>query len=261
MAAGADSIDDLNVIRSGGMKQLFGGVYAAATLGQFLREFTPATRCSWPRYCGLIWLTSSSTAACCRTWEQRAFVDVDSLLRPVFGHHKQGASSVTPRSPESRCCAAACPRWSPRSAPRHGAPVIAGIRLRAGKACSGKNAASMVAEAIRTARTAGACGEILVRGDSAYGNSAMVNACLDAGVHFSVVLDQEPRRHRCDGCAFPKMRGFRSRYPNAVLDPDTGGLISDAQVAEVEIHRLRLHQDAGHRAADRAPRARPRQDR
>ena len=40
MAAGADSIDDLDVIRSGGMQRLFAGVYAPATLGQFLREFT-----------------------------------------------------------------------------------------------------------------------------------------------------------------------------------------------------------------------------
>ena len=40
MAAGADSIDDLDVIRAGGMKKLFGGVYAAATLGILLREFT-----------------------------------------------------------------------------------------------------------------------------------------------------------------------------------------------------------------------------
>ena len=40
MATGADCIDDLDVIRAGGMKQIFGGVYAAATLGQLLREFT-----------------------------------------------------------------------------------------------------------------------------------------------------------------------------------------------------------------------------
>jgi hypothetical protein len=40
MAAGADSIDDLDVIRSGGMRRLFDELYACATLGQFLREFT-----------------------------------------------------------------------------------------------------------------------------------------------------------------------------------------------------------------------------
>jgi hypothetical protein len=39
MAAGADCIDDLDVIRAGGMKKLFAEVYAAATLGQLLREF------------------------------------------------------------------------------------------------------------------------------------------------------------------------------------------------------------------------------
>src|SRR5690606_36352873 len=40
MLAGADSIDGLDVIRAGGMKKLFGAVYACATLGILLREFT-----------------------------------------------------------------------------------------------------------------------------------------------------------------------------------------------------------------------------
>ena len=46
-------------------------------------------------------------------------------------------------------------------------PVIAGMRLRAGKSGSGKGAAPMVAQAIATARAAGVTGQILVRGDSA----------------------------------------------------------------------------------------------
>jgi hypothetical protein len=40
MAAGADSVDDLQVVRSGGMKRLFDQVYPPATLGQLLREST-----------------------------------------------------------------------------------------------------------------------------------------------------------------------------------------------------------------------------
>ena len=40
MCVGADSIDDLDVVRSGGMKTLFGGVYAPSTVGTLLREFT-----------------------------------------------------------------------------------------------------------------------------------------------------------------------------------------------------------------------------
>src|SRR5512133_4121090 len=39
MAAGADSIEDLDVLRHGGMGELFGGVYAPSTLGSFLRGF------------------------------------------------------------------------------------------------------------------------------------------------------------------------------------------------------------------------------
>jgi hypothetical protein len=45
----------------------------------------------------------------------------------------------------------------------HGAPVVAGIRLRGGKTGSGKGAASMVREAIATARACGATGQTLVR--------------------------------------------------------------------------------------------------
>ncbi len=51
----------------------------------------------------------------------------------------------------------------------------------------------MVREAISTARTAGASGEILVRGDSAYGNSAVVSACIQAEARFSLVLTKTQR--------------------------------------------------------------------
>ena len=60
--------------------------------------------------------------------------------------------------------------------------------LRAGRAGSGKGAASMVTEAITVARACGASGEVLVRGDSAYGNSSVVTACRRAGARFSLVL-------------------------------------------------------------------------
>jgi len=113
-----------------------------------------------------------------------------------------------------------------------GAPVVAGIRLRAGRAGSGKGAASMVREAIGTARAAGATGQILVRGDSAYGNSAVVGACVKAGVQFSVVLTKNPAVNRAIA-TIAEDAWTPVHYPGAVLDPDTGELISDAEVAEV----------------------------
>ena len=44
MCAGADSIDDLDVLRAGGMPILFDKVYAPSTLGTLLREFANGTQ-------------------------------------------------------------------------------------------------------------------------------------------------------------------------------------------------------------------------
>ena len=40
MVAGADCIEDMDLLRHGGMGRLFGGVRAPSTLGTFLRAFT-----------------------------------------------------------------------------------------------------------------------------------------------------------------------------------------------------------------------------
>ncbi len=40
MVAGADSIDDMALLRHGGMDRVFGAAYAPSTLGSFLRTFT-----------------------------------------------------------------------------------------------------------------------------------------------------------------------------------------------------------------------------
>jgi hypothetical protein len=39
MCAGADCIDVIDVVRSGGMKALYDGVYAPSMIGKLLREF------------------------------------------------------------------------------------------------------------------------------------------------------------------------------------------------------------------------------
>ena len=260
MAAGADSIDDLDVVRSGGMKRLFGGVYAPATLGQFLREFTH----------GHTLQLASVLRAHLVNLVQRTDLLPGIERAGVRRHRLAAAPGVRPRQAGRQLRAHQDRRQAgaaqgPVAAGDHdqhraGAPVVAGIRLRAGKAGSGKGAASMVTEAIRTARAAGATGEILVRGDSAYGNSAVVAACLKAGARFSVVLAKNPAVTRAIA-AIPDDAWTPVHYPGAVVDPDTGELISDAEVAEVPVHRVRLHQAAGHRPADRAPGPRPRQDR
>lgn len=117
MAAGADSIEDLEVIRSGGMSKVFGGVYASSTLGILLREFT----FGHTRQLSAV-LRRHLAALARRTpmlagIDKQCFIDIDSLLRPVYGRGKQGLRSGTRKSPARRCCAGGSGHWRPRSAP------------------------------------------------------------------------------------------------------------------------------------------------
>lgn len=233
MACGADCIDDLDAVRSGGMKRLFGGVYAATTLGQFLRELTHGHTMQLGSVLRAHLVNLRQHSDLLPGLEQRALIDIDSLLRPVFGHAKQGASYGHTKIAGKQVLRKGLSPLVTTISTKAGAPVIAGIRLRAGKAGSGKGAASMVSEAIRTARAAGAAGEILVRGDSAYGSAAVVNACLKAGVMFSVVLAKNPAVVAAIA-KIPDDAWTPVRYPGAVIDPDTGELISDAEVAEIQ---------------------------
>jgi hypothetical protein len=233
MAAGADCIDDLDVIRSGGMKQLFGGVYACATLGQFLREFTHGHSLQLASVARSHLVNLVHHSQLLPGIEQRAFVDIDSLLRPVYGHAKQGASYGHTKIAGRQVLRKGLSPLVTTISTEAGAPVVAGIRLRAGRTGSGKGAASMVRDAITTARAAGACGEILVRGDSAYGTSAVVAACRKAGARFSLVLTKNRAVQRAIA-SIAEDEWTPVHYPGAVLDPDTGQLISDAEVAEVE---------------------------
>lgn len=232
MAAGADCIDGLDVIRAGGMKQLFGGVYACATLGQFLREFTygHGLQLASVARAHLVNLVQHSNLL--PGIADRAFVDIDSLLRPVYGHAKQGASYGHTKIAGRQVLRKGLSPLVTTVSTETGAPVVAGIRLRAGRAGSGKGAASMVRDAIRTARSAGASGAVLVRGDSAYGTSAVVNACLKEKADFSVVLTKNRAVARAIA-AIAEDAWTPVHYPGAVVDPDTGQLISDAEVAEV----------------------------
>src|SRR5512135_2251491 len=232
MAADADCIDDVDVVRAGGMGRMFGGVYAPATLGQFLREFTHGHTCQLASVARehLVGLVADSELL--PGIAEQAFIDIDLLLRPVYGQSKQGASFGHTKIAGRQVLRKGLSPLATTISTEHGAPVVAGIRLRAGRAGSGRSAASMVREAIGTARRAGARGQILVRGDAAYGSAAVVTACVTAGARFSVVLPKHPAVSRA-------IAGIRDdawtpvRYPGAVLDPDTGELISDAEVAEV----------------------------
>jgi hypothetical protein len=198
MCAGADSIDDLDVLRAGGMPILFNGIYAPSTLGVLLREFRfgHARQLESVLRQHLVALAAHSDVLA--GIEEQAFIDIDSLLRPVYGHAKQGASYGHTKIAGKQVLRKGLSPLATTISTPISAPVAAGIRLRAGKTGSGKGAGRMVAQAIATARAAGVSGKIMVRGDSAYGSRG--GARVPARQHRILAgHDQEPghpTRHR-----------------------------------------------------------------
>jgi hypothetical protein len=231
MCAGADCIDDADIVRSGGMKTLFGGVYAPSTIGTLLREFTfgharQLESVLREHLAGLGERVDLLPGA-----DVRAFVDIDSLLRPVYGHHKQGASFGHAKiAGRALLRKGLSPLITTLSRPT-AAPVIAEAWLRSGKTGSGRGAARQLKQAITTARAIDADATLMARGDSAFGTKKVIGACLDEQVEFSLTLSRNRRVSKAveaiNDDAFTPVH-----YPGAVEDPDTGALISDAEVAE-----------------------------
>ena len=231
MCAGAECIDDVDLVRAGGMKTLFDAVYAPSTIGTLLREFTfgharqleSVLRYHLAGLCERVELLPGA--------DVRAFIDIDSLLRPVYGHAKQGASYGHTKIAGKQILRKGLSPLVTTISTEHGAPVIAGARLRAGRTNSGKGAARMIAQAVATARAAGVTGQIVVRGDSAYGNGVVAAACRRADARFSLVLTKN-RTVAAAIATIPEHAWTPVTYPGAVRDPDTGEWISDAEVAE-----------------------------
>ncbi len=102
------------------------------------------------------------------------------------------------------------------------APVIAATRLRKGSTNSARGAATLLAQALATARRAGASGTVLVRADSAYYGFDIVETCRRAGAGFSITARLTKTVARAitsiDEAAWTPIR-----YPNAINDRTNNG--------------------------------------
>lgn len=104
MLAGADSIDDLDLLRHGGMGRLFVGLRAPSTLGTFLRSFTHGHVQQLDKAgAGLLAGLATRVSDLIAGGDQIAFVDVDDTVREVHGYAKQGLRSATPANADSTC--------------------------------------------------------------------------------------------------------------------------------------------------------------
>jgi hypothetical protein len=232
MAAGADSIDDMGLLRHGAMSTLFGGVRAPSTLGSHLRCYTWGTVAQVEKAGREFLAELARQAPLLPGADTLAFIDIDSMQKRVYGHKKQGAKfghtkiggkSLLVRGLNALAAVVSTPL---------SAPVIAATRLRGGNAASARGAASLAARAIATARDCGCTGTIIVRLDSAYYNAAVTGAIRRAGARFSVTVPVNASI-RAAIAAIPGDAWTPIRYPRAIWDDQLDAWISDAEVAEV----------------------------
>lgn len=231
MAAGADSIDDLDVLRHGGMARLLGGVRAPSTLGSFLRCLAWGNVRQIEKAGRLLLGRLAAHTPLLPGADRVAFLDVDSTQKRIYGPAKQGAgfghTKIQGKSVLVRGLNALAATLSTPLA----APVITGTRLRGGKANSARGAASFVTEQITASRSAGATGDVVVRADSAFYSAAVVHACLDADACFSVTVNMD-RKVKAAIAAIHEDAWTAIEYPNAVWDDEQNTWISEAEVAE-----------------------------
>jgi hypothetical protein len=240
MAAGADSIDDLDVLRHGAMAVLFGGVRAPSTLGTFLRSFTWGNARQLEKVHRQFLAELARAAPLLPGKEVLAFVDVDSQQKRVFGYRKQGAAfGYTKISGKSLLVRGLNVLAATVSTPL-AAPVTAAVRLRGGSAGSARGAASLITEAIGAAREAGCSGRLVVRMDSAYYSSAAVQAARRAGACFSVTAQLNASVNAAI-TAIPAAAWTPIVYPRAIWDDQLGRWVSDAEVAETEYTAFASH--------------------
>jgi hypothetical protein len=244
MAAGADSIDDMDVLRHGAMPELFGGIRAPSTLGSFLRSFTWGNVRQLERVHREFLAGLACRAPLLPGKDVLAFIDIDSQQKRVFGYHKQGAAfGYTKISGKSLMVRGLSVLAATISTPL-AAPVIAGVRLRGGSAGSARGAASFITEAIGVAEDTGCAGTIVVRMDSAYYSSTAVRAVRRAGARFSVTA-QLNSAVKAAIAAIPAGDWTPIAYPRALWDDQLGCWVSDAEVAETEYTAFTSHPHRG----------------
>ena len=100
MLAGADSIDDMDLLRHGGMDKVFTDVRAPSTLGSFLRNFTfghvrQLDAVASRALIGMAEVVPKLLAG----GGGLVMLDIDDTVKPVFGATKQGVSDGLCKSP------------------------------------------------------------------------------------------------------------------------------------------------------------------
>ena len=177
--AGADCIDDADLLRTGSTGHVLGHrVMAPSTLGTFLRGFT---------FGHVRQLDRVAETVLARAWAGGAgpgdgpmTIDVDSTICEVHGDHKGGAAYGYTRQLG----------YHPLLATRADTGEVLHARQRTGRAASGRGAERFVNEVAGRVRRAGASGPLVLRADSGFWSAKVLAACRRHDLRFSITVRQ-----------------------------------------------------------------------
>jgi hypothetical protein len=227
MVAGADSIDDMALLRHGGMGRVFANAYAPSTLGSFLRAFTfghvrQLDAVASRFLTGLA--VQAPLIATAPAAGGRVMLDIDDTIIEVHGYSKQGSGygySGVRGLNALLATVSTC----------QSAPMVVAQRLRKGSCGSPRGAARLVADALKTVGSLSA-GQPLVRADSAFYGSATVGAALRAGADVSVTVRLD-KRVKAAISTIGDDAWTTIEYTDAVFDETGNTWVSRAEVAEI----------------------------
>ena len=178
--AGGDCIDDAGVLRTGGTASAIGCVVKApSTLGTFLRSFRWGHARQLDRVSRE--LLAQAWAAGAGPGDAPLTIDLDSTICETYGLAKEGARHHGYTGQRG---------YHPLLAVAAGTGDVLMARLREGRANTAGGAAHFLRETVGRVRHGGAGGQLTVPADSGFYNHAVVAACREMDVRYSITIRQ-----------------------------------------------------------------------
>jgi hypothetical protein len=179
LLAGAEWIDDTDVLRAGGSEIACGHeVRAPSTIGTWLRAFTwghvRRLEAAAGEVLGRAWSAGGGPGR-----DEPVTVDLDSTLCQTYGLGKRGAWKVN-RDGERG--------YHPLVSVINGYDQVAATRLREGPANDARGARQFTVETIGRVRGAGAHGKMTLRADAGFFCRGVIDACRARNVRFSITV-------------------------------------------------------------------------
>jgi hypothetical protein len=249
MVAGADSIDDMALLRHGGMGRLFDHAYAPSTLGSCLwtfafghvRQLDAVASRFLTALAGRTPLVGRVGRVGDGSEGEFVLVDVDDTIIEVHGYAKQGAGFGYSGVRGLNALLATVTTGDT-------APVIVAQRLRKGTCGSPRGAKRLITGALKTVHGL-SDRKPLVRADSAFYGRGLVLAAVRAGADVSVTVRMDKRvKATIATTADDEDAWTPIEYTDAIWDEATGQWISRAEVAEIPFTAF-----ASRRKADQVP--------